>query len=103
MINYLLYFSEENDKCIRRFDENEKNSLKQINFLQDKYNEIVKRYENLEFEKNTIELELKELRSVDSSRDKLIHKFNRNEEETEKMIQGWLIFFFFFYQFSYVL
>ena len=80
-------FSEENDKCIRRFDENEKNSFKQINLLQDKYNEILRRYDMLEYEKNNMELELKEFKAQDSSRDKLIYKFNRNEEETEKMIQ----------------
>ena len=80
-------FSEENDKCIRRFEENEKNSFKQINLLQDKYNEILRRYDMLENEKNNIEFELKEFRSQDSSRDKLIYKFNKNEEETEKLIQ----------------
>lgn len=80
-------YSEENDKCMRRFEENEKNSFKQINLLQDKYSDILKKYENLEFEKNSMELELKEIKSQDSNRDKLIHKFNRNEEETEKMIQ----------------
>ena len=72
-------FSEENDKCIRRFEENEKNSFKQINLLQDKYNEILRRYDMLENEKNNIEFELKEFRSQDSSRDKLIYKFNKNE------------------------
>ena len=80
-------FSEENDKCIRRFEENEKNSFKQINLLQDKYNEILRRYDMLENEKKNIEFELKEFRSQDSSRDKLIYKFNKNEEETEKLIQ----------------
>lgn len=80
-------FSEENDKCIRRFEENEKNSMKHINLLQDKLNDILKKYENLEFEKNNIELELKEFKCQDSNREKLIHKYNRNEEETEKMIQ----------------
>ena len=80
-------FSEENDKCIRRFEENEKISFKQINLLQDKYNEILRRYDMLENEKNNIEFELKEFRSQDSSRDKLIYKFNKNEEETEKLIQ----------------
>ena len=80
-------FSEENDKCIRRFEENEKNSMKHINLLQDKLNDILKKYENLEFEKNNIELELKEFKCQDSNREKLIHKYNRNEEEIEKMIQ----------------
>jgi DNA repair exonuclease SbcCD ATPase subunit len=80
-------YREENDKCVRRFEENEKHSIKQITVLQEKYNDVSRRFEMVEIEKNNLELEVKELRAQDSSRDRLLHKFNRNEEETEKMIQ----------------
>ena len=80
-------YNEENEKCIRRFEENEKITFRQLNTLQEKFNEIQKRYEMMEFEKNNQELELREFRSQDSNRDKLIFKFNRNEEETQKIVQ----------------
>jgi chromosome segregation ATPase len=77
-------FREENDKYIKKYDEEAKLSLRTQNQLQDKLNIFVRKCEKLEHERNLLSNELDLMKTTNQNREILIEKINKNEDSLGK-------------------
>jgi chromosome segregation ATPase len=79
-------YREDNEKYIRKFEESEKSGFRIQSNLQEKVNHMTRKVEEIEYEKNFLEQELTIYKSNDKSKEQILERNNKNEENYEKDI-----------------